>query len=630
MANVYLKRISANWDRSERNNLNNNFSQIERGFSQTDTDLRNHKNDSKAHASEHINHGDLSVSQEIETTKTRIRNLVLNHDGNDVKEVVDARVSRKGSVYPSLRDRLNGNESELEDLNQIIEKEMMFDYTTVSPVYHTHLNLKDPTVLQCFVIDEETGDIYATQVTYGTTGSGRESYTLTRLNKNGVMLDSMLITDGGHGTTIGIERENGRVYIWSNYNIVNSGSVVGNELVRFPYVAGTTMTRDNGMIERYNKFNDLYTIPVIDQQNGLIAFRMSIDGTSSVVELRNLADVKNGVNKMLGKVTVPNDLHYLQGFTIDGYDLYWYTGDTNSVNYPAELALFSFRDGLLKKRITCDFGRGYDGRYEDDFREPESVFLYKDPKTGKKSLFAGVVTGAVGKRQAKVYAYHSKENSGKFANDLSSERQGYALSQNNGAAKRLPDGLKSLKDYKKPGLYYMKTSETKTLEDHPDKGNAGWWLSIAPSDSTGAVIQTLTRNSTGRTIKVLTRVVTNAGMGEWAEIATGGKLPWANLPPKNGAKNPDANNRLQFAVQGGFLHLRGRVTIPRKDGIVFAVLPEGARPTKNIFTDCQVAGTTGVRKISLQSNGDIRAYGLMANNAANATSTYVDVVIKLG
>ncbi|WP_346765728.1 hypothetical protein [Bacillus sp. (in: firmicutes)] len=46
------------------------------------------------------------------------------------------------------------------------------------------------------------------------------------------------------------------------------------------------------------------------------------------------------------------------------------------------------------------------------------MFLYKDLKTGEKSLFAGVATGAVGKRLAKVYAYHSKENAAKFGIDL--------------------------------------------------------------------------------------------------------------------------------------------------------------------------------------------------------------------
>lgn len=334
---------------------------------------------------------------------------------------------------------------------------------------------------------------------------------------------------------------------------------------------------------------------------------------------------------MLGKVIIPSDLYYLQGFTIDGYDLYWYTGDTNSVNHSSELALFSFRDGKLKKRITCDFGRAFNGKYEDNFREPESIFLYTDRKSGKKSLFAGVVTGGLGKRIVKMYAYHSKENASKFGIDLSSDRQGYALSKNNGEAKRLPEGLKSLREFRYPGMYYMKTSETKVLEDHPDKGNAGWWLINEPSDPVGTVTQTLKRNSTVRPTKILTRVVTGVEVaGEWVEIATGGKLPWANLPLKNGGKNPDSNNRLQFAVQGGYLHIRGRVTIPKKDGVIFATLPKDARPSKNVYTGCQVAGTTGVRKIAFQKNGNVRAYGLMANNTKNVTFTYMDVVIKLG
>ncbi|MEC0432687.1 hypothetical protein P8832_00760 [Bacillus subtilis] len=71
-------------------------------------------------------------------------------------------------------------------------------------------------MLQCFVIDELTGDIYATQVASGNQDKS-ESFTITRMNQNGVMLDSMKLVHGGHGTTIGLERENGKMYIWSNY-----------------------------------------------------------------------------------------------------------------------------------------------------------------------------------------------------------------------------------------------------------------------------------------------------------------------------------------------------------------------------------------------------------------------------
>ncbi|MFP7695171.1 teichoic acid biosynthesis protein [Bacillus subtilis] len=593
--------------------------------------IANHKSAVTAHTSSQVAHGSgLTVYEEIEIAKARLRNIVLEADGTNIKETIDARVDKRGKVYPSLRDHLVANETDLENLDSMIQKEMSFDFTTVPPVYHTNLNLADKTVLQCFVIDELTGDIYATQVASGNQDKS-ESFTITRMNQNGVMLDSMTLIHGGHGTTIGLERENGKVYIWSNYNVVDSnGNTVGNDLVRFPYTAGATLNGGSGGIKRYNKFNDYYTIPVIDRENGFIAFRIRLEDDNSLVELRKLNDVKNGVNKVLGKVIIPNDLFYLQGFTIDGYDLYWYTGDTNNKTYPCEITQFSFKDGSLKKRISCNFGYGPDGKYEDGFREPESIFLYKDPKTGKKSLFAGVATGAVGKRLAKVYAYHSKENAAKFGIDLAQGYQGYKLTQNNGYSKRLPDGLKSLKEFRQPGFYYMLTTETKTLSDHPDSGNAGWWLNIAPADRAGSVIQTLTRNATARPIKILTRVVTNTGnVGDWSEISASGKLPWADLPLKNGAKNPDSNYRLQFAVQGGFLFVRGRVTIPQKDGVDFATLPASARPKKNTYKSCPVAGTTGDRKIVFRSNGNISALGLFAKSASNATYTYIDEIIKL-
>ncbi|UQZ52596.1 teichoic acid biosynthesis protein [Bacillus subtilis] len=604
---------------------------IENGLNGLSNSIANHKSAVTAHTSSQVAHGSgLTVYEEIEIAKARLRNIVLEADGTNIKETIDARVDKRGKVYPSLRDHLVANETDLENLDSMIQKEMSFDFTTVPPVYHTNLNLADKTVLQCFVIDELTGDIYATQVASGNQDKS-ESFTITRMNQNGVMLDSMTLIHGGHGTTIGLERENGKVYIWSNYNVVDSnGNTVGNDLVRFPYTAGATLNGGSGGIKRYNKFNDYYTIPVIDRENGFIAFRIRLQDDNSLVELRKLSDVKNGVNKVLGKVIIPSDLFYLQGFTIDGYDLYWYTGDTNNKTYPCEITQFSFKDGSLKKRISCNFGYGLDGKYEDGFREPESIFLYKDPKTGKKSLFAGVATGAVGKRLAKVYAYHSKENAAKFGIDLAQGYQGYKLTQNNGYSKRLPDGLKSLKEFRQPGFYYMLTTETKTLSDHPDSGNAGWWLNIAPADRAGSVIQTLTRNATARPIKILTRVVTNDGkVGDWSEVSASGKLPWADLPLKNGAKNPDSNYRLQFAVQGGFLFVRGRVTIPQKDGVDFATLPASARPKKNTYKSCPVAGTTGDRKIVFRSNGNISALGLFAKSASNATYTYIDEIIKL-
>ncbi|MDO3660769.1 teichoic acid biosynthesis protein [Bacillus sp. C28GYM-DRY-1] len=613
------------------------FTQLDDNAKATETEVnllnnkfKYHESSQTAHKSSQIDHGGLSVSTELETMKKRFANVITKADGTNVKEVLDLRINREGREFDTANERVVEIEKSLSDLDASVQKEYGFDYTTIRPVYHTSLNLADKTVLQCFVIDEKTGDIYATQVGSGNTDQS-QNYVITRMNKNGVMLDSMTVVHGGHGTTIGLERENDRMYIWSNYEVVDShGSSIGHDLVRFPYTAGATINGGNGGIKRFNKFTDLYAIPVIDQQNGLIALRLKDSNDDSVVQLRKLNDVKNGIDNLLGEVTVPNDLHYLQGFTIDGYDLYWYTGDTNSVTYPAELSLFSFKDGKLKKRITCDFGRGPDGKYEGDFREPESIFLYKDPKTGKKSLFAGIATGTVGKRLAKVYAYHSKDNAATFATDLSQGFQGYPLTKNNGYAKQLPDGLTSLKALRKIGYYYMYTTDTVTITDHPSPGDAGWWLDVMPADPTGTVIQRLTRNSTDRDTKIYTRVVTGAGVaGNWIEVMTSQRGSWTNVPLKNGASNPDPDDKLQYTINGGLLHIRGRVKIPTTDAVVFAQLPSGARPQKAWYQGCQVAGTTGDRKIDVRSNGEIVAWGFAVNDLDAVTYTYVHLTVPL-
>ncbi|MCY8546808.1 teichoic acid biosynthesis protein [Bacillus vallismortis] len=615
----------------------NLFAQLDQNAEKTETEvnllnnkLKYHENSLTAHKSSQIDHGGLSLSTKIDTMEKRYNNLELKADGTNIKEMLDLRINREGKEFDSANLRVEAIEKSVSDIDAAVQKEYEFDYTTIPPVYHTSLGLADKTVLQCFVIDEETGDIYATQVGSGNSDQS-QNYVITRMNQNGVMLDSMTVIHGGHGTTIGLERENGRMYIWSNYDVVDSnGNTVGNDLVRFPYTAGASINGGNGGIKRYNKFNDVYTIPVIDQKNGLIALRIRKENDDSIVQLRKLSELKNGIDNLLGEIAIPSDLHYLQGFTIDGYDLYWYTGDTNSASYPAELSLFSFKDGKLKKRTTCDFGRGEDGKYEGNFREPEAIFLYKDQKTGKKSLFAGVVTGTVGKRLAKVYAYHSKDNASKFANDLSQGFQGYALTKNNGKAKRLPDSLTYLKNYRNVGSFYMTTAESSNMKDHPNPGDAGWWLINEAADPSGAIVQTLKRYSTGRDIKLYTRVVNGAGdAGDWVEVMTSQQLNWTNLSLKNGASNPDSGDKLQYAINGGIVFIRGRVAIPKTDGVVFAILPAGARPGKAWFGGCQVAGTTGERKIDVRANGEIVAWGFSVNNVDAVTYTYVNFSFPL-
>ncbi|WP_353854815.1 right-handed parallel beta-helix repeat-containing protein [Bacillus sp. Bos-x628] len=107
MANVFLKRIASAWDRIARNNLNDNFDNIEQGFTKATAELNAHKNASPAHKSEQIQHGLFDVGNRLNNLSARFANLVVNHDGEDVKEVVDLRVALDASTHPTAKDRFD-------------------------------------------------------------------------------------------------------------------------------------------------------------------------------------------------------------------------------------------------------------------------------------------------------------------------------------------------------------------------------------------------------------------------------------------------------------------------------------------------------------------------------------------
>ncbi|WP_338079185.1 hypothetical protein [Aquibacillus halophilus] len=277
------------------------------------------------------------------------------------------------------------------------------DFTKEVPSFYTKLSLPEVTVMQCFVINELSDELYVSQVIPSSDAS--ESYRLSRFTIDGTYLDSMVLRHGGHGTTFGIENSESDVYIWSSYDVLDkSANVTGHDLVRFKYEAGLTLNEASSALTRYDKFTNEYVNPTIDQKNNTIVFRVGIG--QSKIELRSLNDVKNGINQLNHSFLIPDDLEYFQGMSLDGENLYWYTGDVNSVTHDREITLFDFSKGTIKKRVTVDFGKDSSGKYEKGFSEPEGIYLYTDPNTGAKSLFAGVVTGGKGKRINKIYRYH--------------------------------------------------------------------------------------------------------------------------------------------------------------------------------------------------------------------------------
>ena len=289
------------------------------------------------------------------------------------------------------------------------------------------------------------------------------------------------------------------------------------------------------------------------------------------------------------------------------------------------------KTGTIKKRITVDFGRGIDGKYEDSFREPEGAFLYKDPYTKKKSLFCVVVTGAEGKRVSKVYAYHQRDNYEKFASEMNQWSQTFPLTGAGGSTKGIPVSYTKLSEIISAGYYYMNAEESAKYTDHPEPGAAGWHLEVSPITPFGVILQKLTRNSTGRTIKKYERNLNlrDGLISAWYIPTANQTLEWTAVPLKNGAKNmPDAP--LQFALNGGLCIVHGYVDVDRSPAeTVFATLPKGIAPSRATYFLCSVAGTSGMHKIHVRpETGEIVALGTNVNDPNAATFTYVDFMFS--
>ncbi|MCY9108301.1 right-handed parallel beta-helix repeat-containing protein [Bacillus atrophaeus] len=107
MTNVLLQRVGAVFDRIFCKNLNENFDKIEDGFLELTKDLNAHKSASTAHNSRQISHGVFDVGNRIDNLNARFTNLLVNHHGTDVKEVVDLRVALDATTHSTAKDRVD-------------------------------------------------------------------------------------------------------------------------------------------------------------------------------------------------------------------------------------------------------------------------------------------------------------------------------------------------------------------------------------------------------------------------------------------------------------------------------------------------------------------------------------------
>lgn len=441
----------------------------------------------------------LAISR-MKSVQSQLNQIVI--EGDSSVEAAQARVNDEGFAFNTLQERLNTEKSQVKAEIQSAKDQLMNDYKNfyldkASEVYLYDLQLAKETVNQALTVDEEKREIYATQA-YNFTNDNTESFVISRLTLGGKLLDSMVVRFGGHGTTIGLERTNDKIYIWSNIIRTNiAGSQVSQFLCRYPYQANSEITIDSPNVVKYDEFLNasLYMNPFSDTKNGLLGQRHTDSRTSrhSWIEIYDMEKYKIGNKDILYSFDFTNEMDSLslQGTSLDGTDLYISFGIT-----PEEHRVYhvDLETGNIIGVISRPVGRNSANEFDEGHGELEGLHLYTNPETGYKTLLTVVVTDAAGRRRQKLYGLSWNAGIQEFMGYSVDRSQSIKLTRDDGKGKRIPY-VTDLKTVIEPGEYYMTSAETQNMVDHPNKGVGGWFMTVSGGDTGGSVKQTLTRNS---------------------------------------------------------------------------------------------------------------------------------------
>lgn len=404
----------------------------------------------------------------------------------------------------------------------------LFSAADAQDLYLFDLELANVTVNQGLAIDEVAGEIYATQV-YNGFGGNYESFVVTRTSLGGKYLDSMIFKNGGHGTSIGIERDGGQIYIWTNMMDVDANdTLVTQWLCRVPYLPGTTISINDSRVRKLKEFPNpsRYQSAFTDPKNNLLAMRITDKTSGSTVsklEVYKVSDAKNGnFNTKVHSYSFTSDMNsqILQGLALDGADFYVTFGQQAE---DFHLYRVNLTTGKISEEINRPVGYSPSGGYVESFGEPEGLFLYTDPNTGYKTLLTVIVGDLAGRRRQRLFALSNNIGVQKFLGLAGERVQPVPLTRHDNKAKRINmSKVQSIAQIKEPGYYYMTTAEGNLMADHPMKNVAGWWLYVSGGDAGSGVNygvhQILARNSSVHATTFVRSVSAAGTASPWFEL----------------------------------------------------------------------------------------------------------------
>ncbi|MED4342428.1 hypothetical protein [Bacillus licheniformis] len=196
----------------------------------------------------------------------------------------------------------------------------------------------------------------------------------------------------------------------------------------------------------------------------------------------------------------------------------------------------------------------------------------------------------------------------------------YKLTQDNGVRILIPDGTDLLT--LPPGFYYGINNR---LLNNPDPNDVGWFNYDIMDGNAGR--KTIIATASYHNKMWFATIHTNGDFRGWKRILTSTDFDpaWTEVPLKNGAKH--GARKVMCAVVGGFLCLKGEIITNR--GVIFGTLPASYRPDQLRSRLVPIFGTTGMTKLYIETNGNMRLEGQIADKSENITSYGLDEIIPL-
>ncbi|MED1819637.1 hypothetical protein P4V11_11985, partial [Bacillus subtilis] len=191
------------------------------------------------------------------------------------------------------------------------------------------------------------------------------------------------------------------------------------------------------------------------------------------------------------------------------------------------------------------------------------------------------------------------------------------LTKDDGKRTQLADGADVLA--LSSGFYFANGTSVK---NNPVENDSSWFnYDVVEGDSGRKSI--LAWRSYDNTLWHAT-IHTNGVFKGWKRFITDADfetIVWQNVTLKNGAATGD--RPFQYAKWGKFLLLRGHIIATRE--VVCGTIPAAYMPKNGAVLLVAVSGTTGICKLILYANGDMKLTGLQSNNDAAVSGYYMDM-----